>query len=141
LEESGVELIFNTRIEKELENGDLLTTDGRTLDSELNLWCNYHKNNIKPLLPVFESSIERDRAEVIVNKRMQMQNTKNIFVIGDVINLRIIKTCGGAYHQGPHVSQSLYNIIVNQVEEYDPIDLSTWPHGMTIVVGTDRIIT
>ncbi|CDR37652.1 CYFA0S01e14202g1_1 [Cyberlindnera fabianii] len=141
LESSGVELIFNTRIEKELENGDLITTDGRTLKSDLNMWCNYHKNNIEPLLPVFQDSIELDRSEVIVDNRLLMKDHKNIFCVGDVINARIIKTCGGAWHQGEHVAKSLFNILVKDKEEYDCIDIDNWPKGMTIVVGTHICIT
>ena len=141
LEASGVELCFNTRIETELENGDLVTTDGRTLESDLNLWCNYHKNNIEPLLPVFESSIELPKGEVSVDTRLLMKGHENIFAIGDVISLKIIKTCGGAYRQGLYVGESLYNIIVKGEKKYVELDLDTWPHGMTIVVGTQRIIS
>lgn len=138
--EMEINLILNTRIEKELENKDLLTTSGDTIESELNIWCNSHTNNIEPLLPVFKDSID-SKNEVIVDTNMLMKDQDNIFVIGDVTNFPIIKTAGGAFRQGEKVGQSLINIVVKDELVYDRIDLEEWPKGMTIVVGNHRSVT
>lgn len=137
----GIDLQLNTRIAKEQDNGDLLTTKGQTIKSELNFWCNFHTNNIQSLLPYFQDSVEEKKAEVIVDERMLIKGSKNVFAVGDIINLPIIKTAGGAYRQGEVAAGSIFNILVKNEETYDKIDLKTWPHAMTVVVGRGKSIT
>lgn len=136
-----IELYLNTRIAKEEENGDLLTTKGDIIKSELNFWCNFHTNNIQSLLPFFQDSVEIKKGEVIVDERMLIKGYTNIFAIGDIINLPIIKTAGGAYRQGEVAAGTLINILVKGEETYEKIDLANWPAAMTIVVGRQRSIT
>lgn len=86
---------LNTRIEKELDNGNLLTIGGRTFNFGLRAHplVQLSQEQQRTIAGcVFESSIELARAEVIVNERLMMANTDNIFAVGDVINLAIIKT-------------------------------------------------
>ncbi|KAH3674191.1 hypothetical protein WICMUC_003433 [Wickerhamomyces mucosus] len=138
IEEVGVNLLLNTRIKEELENGNLKTTDNKIIQSELNFWCNFHKNNIEPLMPYFQDSIELSTGEAKTDETLLLQGYKNIFVIGDIVNLPIIKTAGGAYRHGETVAQSLYNLTITDSMEISKIDIVNWPKGMTIVVGHNR---
>lgn len=137
----GIDLQLNTRIAKEEDNGDLLTTKGDIIKSELNFWCNFHTNNIQSLLPYFQDSVVDKKGEVIVDERMLIKGSTNVFAIGDIINLPIIKTAGGAYRQGEVASGTIFNILVKGEEKYEQIDLKTWPHAMTVVVGRGKSIT
>jgi len=142
IKDLGIDLYLNTRIAKEQENGDLLTTNDEIINSELNFWCNFHTNNIQPLLPFFQKSVEQSKGEVKVDEYLLIKGyDQNVFAIGDVVNLPIIKTAGGAYRQGEKAAQSIYNILINNEFKYEKIDLSSWAHAMTVVVSRSKCIT
>jgi NADH dehydrogenase FAD-containing subunit len=139
--EVGVDLRLNTRVKKELENGNLITTNDEVIESDLTLWCHSHTNNIEPLLPFFQDSIDLKSNEVIVDTNMLVKGYDNVFVAGDVTNFPIIKTAGGAFRQGEKVAQTLLNFIVKGEKVYERINLDEWPRGMTVVVGVHRSVT
>ncbi|CCH42983.1 hypothetical protein BN7_2529 [Wickerhamomyces ciferrii] len=137
----NIDLKLNTRIAKEEENGDLITTTGDVIKSELNFWCNFHSNNIQPFLPVFQDKVELPKGEIKVEETLLVKGLKNIFAIGDVVNLPIIKTAGGAYHQGERVANSLFNILIRNEETYHKVDLKIYPAGMTVVIGRHKSVS
>lgn len=139
--QSGINLKLNTRIEKELENKDLLTTTGETIKSDLNIWCTSHPNNVEPLLPFLKNSIESTKKEVIVDTNFLVKDSKNIFAIGDIVHLPIVKLAGITIRSGSKVADSLINLIVRKEETYNRIDLDNSQKGMTIVVGVDRCVS
>lgn len=140
VKEAGIDLILNTRISKEMEDGNLLTTNGEIIKSELTYWCNSKSNNVEPLFPYFKDSIDPKTHEVIVDENLLIKGTNNMFAVGDIVNLPIIKTAGTAIHLGDPLGHSLYNLVVKGKQEYERIDVSEWPRSMVIVVGSERTV-
>lgn len=173
LQELGIELNLNTRIAKEIvdeESGNptsLQTTNGKTLYSELNLWCNYHRNNISYLQNKHFKDVIVGKDEVQVNQNLQIvaaagtgageaKTFKNIFAIGDLPQLGVIKKAGVAIRTADIAAS---NIILQELakdlqqqhqdqEQYDALPpLAKFPPGgkwpldkMAIVIGSKNCV-
>lgn len=143
----GVEIIENTRIARELDNGDLLTTDGDTIESSYNFWCNYHRNNCEILDQVLHEKYVTEKHDVTVNNYLQLSLPStggvvpHFFVLGDLVDLPIVKSAGWAMYMGRQVANNIMSLIYNgQLVEPLP-DLSVIPRGMVLVGGNEDIVS
>lgn len=116
LKKLGILLILNTRISKELENGKLMSTDGREIESEFNYWSNYRHNNIGFLSEDFKDKFVNDRGNILVNEYLQPQNNgiceNKIFCVGDLIEIPVIKSAGYALHEGVMVGLNVFELVL-----------------------------
>ncbi|KAI5970549.1 VTC4 [Candida margitis] len=146
IERSGVNIYLNTRIDKELDNKNLVTTTQKIIESELNFHCCSKHNNTSFL----SSQLQQDyivNGQVNTNKYLQLQHPTtqatqdHFFVIGDLVNFPIIKSAGWAMYMGRQVANNITSLLFDgELVESMP-DLSTMPYGMVIVGGNEEIIS
>lgn len=145
LVDAGIDLHLSTRIDKELPNGDLLTTENKIIATELTHWCTSHKNNTHVLSESLQKLFVTPQNNVIVNDYLQVTNTlttvPQVFVIGDLVELPIIKSAGWAMYMGRAVASNISSLILeNTLVEPFP-DLTKMPLGMVLVGGDGVIVS
>lgn len=145
LEKANVDIHCNTRIKLELPNGDLETTTGEIIKSDLNYWSTSKYNNIKIVDEDLRSQFVTKDSSLKVNDYLQLSNDEitvpNFFCIGDIADLPIIKTAGWAVFMAALVSK---NIISHYFEEemkekFPPTD--KLPIGILLVAGNGDVIS
>lgn len=147
LQRAQVNVITNTRVARELDSGDLETTDGRTIASGVNFWCTSHRNNTTVLASALKKSFVTATNNVTVNEYLQLHNpatnevVDNFFCLGDLIDKPIIKSAGWALYCGRLVANNLaHHLLENRfVETF--ADLNTIPRGMVIIAGNEEIVS
>lgn len=142
---SGVNVYLNTRVSKELENGDLETTTGEIIKSDLNYWCHAHQNNISILSDNLRKDFVTSRNNILVNEYLQVLNKDKkldaFFCIGDIVELPIIKSAGWAMYMGRLVANNLVSMILDNILIEPFPDLTQMPRGMVIVAGNGEIVS
>mmetsp|Transcript_3172 Transcript_3172/g.3555 ORF Transcript_3172/g.3555 Transcript_3172/m.3555 type:complete len:435 (+) Transcript_3172:47-1351(+) len=142
---SGVNVHLNTRILKELENGDLETTTGEIIKSDFNYWCHAHQNNISILSDNLRKEFVTSRNNILVNEYLQLLNKDKkldaFFCIGDIVELPIIKSAGWAMYMGRLVANNLVSMILDNILIEPFPDLTQMPRGMVIVAGNGEIVS
>lgn len=144
-ETGGVVTVLNTRISKELENGDLLTTTGETIKSDINYWCTNHRNNTDIFCEELSKEFVNENNNVLVNEYLQLTNaTKligHIFVLGDLVELPLIKSAGWAMYMGRQAANNIVGLITESklVEPFP--NLEKMPKGMVVVAGKGHIVS
>ncbi|CAG87657.1 DEHA2E02574p [Debaryomyces hansenii CBS767] len=145
LERANIDIHYDTRIQKELENGDLLTTTGSVIISDLNYWSTSKYNNIKIVDKYLRSDFLLPDSTLKVNDMLQLSNGEktipNFFCIGDIASLPIIKTAGWALFMASIVGK---NIISNLFEEDMKEKLppaEKMPRGILLVGGNGDVIS
>lgn len=145
LTDSGVVIYTNTRIDKELLDGRLVTTDNRVLESKLNHWCTSHKNNTQILVPELCRQFVTPQNNVVVNDYLQLTNTQHkvphFFVIGDLVEFPIIKSAGWAMYMGRQVANNITSLIYDDKLVEAMPDLTAMPRGMVLVAGNGEIVS
>ena len=68
-------------------------------------------------------------------------NNREFFVLGDLVELPIIKSAGWAMYMGRQVANNLSNLIFNGIFVEPFPDLNAIPYGMVIVGGNNEIIS
>ena len=145
---ANINVFLNTRIDTlkataaEIDRGtyNLKTTDGRTIESNLNIWATSFRNNLDYLSPDLDIHITANH-NIQTNDYLQIPNIPNIYAVGDLIELSTIKSAGWAFHTGIQAGTNVYNSIVE-----NPLLLSRIPfdqidsHKLTIVGGEGKII-
>ena len=77
------------------------TTDGKTIESNLNIWATSFKNNLDYLSLDLQRSIHiTANHNIKTNDYLQVSNMSNIYAVGDLIELSTIKSAGWAFHTG-----------------------------------------
>ena len=82
--------------------------------------------------------------DVRVNEYLQLSDEdttiNNFFVLGDLVNLPIIKSAGWALYHGRQVANNITSLILeNKLVEPSP-DLTQVPKGMVLVGGNGDLI-
>lgn len=145
LQRANIHLHLNVRIEKELENGDLVTTTGDTIKSDLNYWSTSKYNNIKIVQQDLRSQFVTADSSLTVNEFLQLSNEEktieNFFCIGDIAHLPIIKTAGWAIFMAALVSKNIISQIFDEEmkEKFPPP--GKLPVGMLLVAGNGDVIS
>ncbi|GMM35738.1 hypothetical protein DASC09_030630 [Saccharomycopsis crataegensis] len=144
IKEVGINLRLNTRIRDEVIKNNktiLTTTNGDEITTDLNIWCNYHKNNIKYLEnDLFKDSLNQD--EITVSDFLQVktpnQTFEHIFAAGDLPKLGIIKKAGGAMRLASISAANLLAIAYGV--EPSKVPLKNWPNKMAITIGSKHSV-
>ncbi|KAI3405529.2 hypothetical protein KGF56_001547 [Candida oxycetoniae] len=161
IERSGVNVYLNTRINTSLSasessqsstflssyKGDLVTQDTKkVIHSDLNLWCTSKTNNISFLSSDLASKYVTN-GDIDVNDYLQLSSSSsptipNFFVLGDLVNLPIIKSAGWAMYMGRQTANNITSMIFENGQLVEPMaDLKNVPKGMVLVGGNDEIIS
>lgn len=147
LQRAKVNVFTNTRVDKELESGDLICTDGRTIKSDVNFWCTKHRNNTAFLANNIKKSFVTEKDNVTVNEYLQLYNPQthesvdNFFCLGDLIDKPIIKSAGWALYCGRLVANNVAHQIVENKFVETFVDLDTIPRGMVLIAGNEEIVS
>lgn len=151
LQNSGVNVILNTRIKNSdldgnqgITFGDLTTNDEQTIKSELNIWCTTHQNNTSFLSKHLQKKYITPNNCIRINEYLQLSDSTtivpNFFVLGDLVDLPIIKSAGWALYHGRQVANNLTSLLFeNKFVEPHP-DVSQMPKGMVLVAGNQDLI-
>ncbi|ODQ80427.1 hypothetical protein BABINDRAFT_161368 [Babjeviella inositovora NRRL Y-12698] len=160
LEAVGCEVLLELRVLRELDGGNLQIIDKegeREVTSELNYWCHSYANNLEPLsnnVELFgdcltgDNTTERKRRCVNVNEYFQIASLndpekvwENIYAVGDLVALPILKTAGSAFYIGKNVGENIATRILDAEERLTRLAIETWPVKMVIVVGSNVAVT
>ncbi|KAG7193149.1 uncharacterized protein KQ657_000903 [Scheffersomyces spartinae] len=141
----GVDVMLNTRIKEELDNGYLVTTTNDTIKSDLTIWCTNFRNNLDILDDVVYSKAITNHQNLAVNEYLQIEVAgdvlDNVFAIGDIVELDIIKSAGWAMYMGRQTANNIASdIFEGKLAEKIP-DMKTVPRGMVIVAGNEEIVS
>ncbi|KAG7837480.1 hypothetical protein KL942_004368 [Ogataea angusta] len=146
LENLGVEVLLGTRIKSEQEDGVLVTTDGRTITSDLTFWCNYKKNNVD-FLAKNHPNVFAPNGDILVTHQYEVKTDKNevignIFAVGDLADLPLVKTAGWAYREGCQAGNNAVELVLNKDRGgYESVDKEFLDKGgMLLVVGMDQSV-
>lgn len=145
LERAGVKVHTEVRVKSE-SDGKLELSNGEKVACDFTYWCNGFRNNTEiltgPLVPYISP-----KNNVYVNEYLQLQlpdDTKcvaNVFCIGDMVEIPIIKLAGWALYMGRQVANNLVSqIFDNKLVEAFP-DLTQMPRGMVLVAGNGEIVS
>lgn len=156
IKEQDIAVKLNSRV-KEIDGQWVLSktnpVDNEPMQSDLHYWCNYHKNNIQFLENADEKLFPWVRShgdEVAVTEFLEVKKTdtesySHIFAIGDISNLPVLKTAGGAFRQGEIAANNIFQHIItdgnNDKVDYQKFPFSDWPlHAMVLLVGGDKSV-
>lgn len=140
----GVEVLTGLRVEKELEDHKLVCTNGEIVDADYTYWCTSFRNNtdfLKQHLGTFISPANN----IYVNEYLQLKHEENqvdnIFCLGDMVEIPIIKSAGWALYMGRQVANNLNSLIFDlRLVEAFP-DITQMPRGMVLVTGGGDIVS
>lgn len=146
LERGGVTVMTGYRVKLELASHELEFTNGETLKTDITYWCNKFLNNTQLFSDAFASFVSPDN-NVYVNDYLQLQHPElgefhaNVFAIGDLVELPLIKSAGWALYMGRQVANNIVSLIFDgHVIEPMP-DLTQMPKGMVLVAGNNEIVS
>lgn len=144
LERSGVKVHTGVRV-KEEEPGQLLLPSGERVSVDFTYWCTGFRNNTEILGGPLAQFVS-EKNNVHVNEYLQLQrpggdSVANVFCIGDMVEMPIIKLAGWALYMGRQVANNLVGAMFEgRLVEPFP-DLSQMPRGMVIVAGNGEIVS
>lgn len=150
LERCGINILLNTRVKatKTIDlgttTGNLETVNGDIIESDLNIWCTTHRNNTGFLSKSITQEFVTAKQNIKVNEYLQLKNDHkvidNFFVLGDLVDLPIIKSAGWALYHGRQVANNLSSILLeHKLVEASP-DPNQIPKGMVLVAGNGDLI-
>lgn len=149
LKDAGISLELGKRVKKVGSDLVLFSPDTEEvvpLEGGLDYWCNYHKNNLDYLRNSEEfKDVIVNNDETLMNSSLQLTNPvknityENIFSVGDLVNIPVIKAAGGAYRLGVLAADNIWKHLAK--EELEEFPLKTWPKSsMVITVGSDKCV-
>lgn len=140
LESHGAQLIFGEKVVKRDDNF-FITDKGRRIDSEAVLWCAGIKCN-PWFMKGFSEAIFNERKALKVNEFLQLHNHSNIFVGGDINDVKEEKTAQNAERHAMLIVKNLSNLFNNKpLIAHKPksaplvISLGDWKAIMTLPNG------
>lgn len=145
LDQSGVNVMTNKRVSSESSDNKLTFTDGESLQTDFNYWCNSFRNNTDLLKGDLTEFITKSN-NIHVNKYLQLQMPgedplPHVFAIGDLCELPIIKSAGWALYMGRQVANNIVSLVVDgKLVEKMP-DLTQMPKGMVLIAGNEQLIS
>lgn len=145
LKDSGVNIFPETRIAKELLNGNLISTDGKTIESQFNYWSNDKKNNISMLSNDIKDKYVSEQGNMLVNEYLQLSNSsetvQNVFCVGDIVDLPVIKTAGWANGMGEICAANVFRLLCNEkAAKTIPQEYLSFK-SMVLVTGNEDLIS
>lgn len=135
LEESGVEVLLNTRVNAEVEGGELLLSTGATIKTSGVIWCVGRQHPSTGFLPT--SALDKDtglvRISASLNFPHEVPNHMAHFAIGDIVQWSGIKRCGTALLMGCFAATNLLLSIV-AAENGEEVKLAEFPEMAPMLV-------
>lgn len=125
LKEKKVVLRFNEEVI--MKNGFVFTPSKNLLKADIVFYCNGIKCNSEFMTKYFSDKIEGGFLKV--NESLQLQGMKNIFVAGDLVNIKEEKTAQNSEKHAKVVIKNLINLekekpLVNYVSKKRPFVIS-----------------
>ncbi|ODV64227.1 uncharacterized protein ASCRUDRAFT_6085 [Ascoidea rubescens DSM 1968] len=140
--------LLNTRVlfeeKKKGEESITVVTNNpqNKLKCDLVLWCIHHSNNIKFLDykdSKFADSIN-EKNELKINADCSVKGFENkIFATGDITDLDVIKSAGGAVFCGNIIGENITKLILAPSEILNQV--AVWGPGMAITFGNNTTIS
>jgi len=128
LKRNGVKIIYNERVEKKVDS-HVVTEKGKKYKCDLVFFC----TGIKPNSDFMDRKKLDQHGFIKVNKFLQMEGNKNVFVCGDIAGIKEEKTAQGSEKQANHVVRNLFYLEQGKpMEKYRPrrrpmvISLGRW---------------
>lgn len=146
LERGKVKVMTGYRVESELKDHELKFTNGETLKTDFNYWCNKFHNNTNILSSELVPFVS-EKNNIYVNDYLQLTHPKtrvqhlHIFAIGDLVELPIIKSAGWALYMGRQVANNIVSLIFDGVLIEPMPDLTQMPKGMVLVAGNNELVS
>lgn len=142
LVDAGINVII-TRISKELNNGNLITIQGETIESDFNYWSTSKKNNVNILDQSLNSFILPNSC-LKVNNHLQLSDGErtltNFYCVGDIVDINVLKTAGWAIFMAGIASKNVVKTIFKQ-DSYEKLPPSEeMKSGMLLVAGNGDIV-
>lgn len=146
LERAKVNVMTGLRVKKTGDLKKIEFTTGGSIKTDFTYWCSSFQNNTNIFADNFESYVS-PKNNVYVNEYLQLfhpeskQLVKNVFCVGDLVEIPIIKSAGWALYMGRQVANNLTSLIFDDqlVEEFP--DITQMPRGMVLVAGNGEIIS
>ena len=112
LEKRGAEIIFGEKVVDHKGN-KFITDKGREIDAELGLWCAGIRCN-PWFMKSFGDEVCTERKSLKVNEFLQLEGYSNIFVGGDINNIKEEKTAQNAELHAHSIAKNLDRLQNNQ---------------------------
>jgi len=110
LRKRGVNIIFNEKVIDSTEEGKIYNTDkGRKIETDIAFLCTGIEPNYKFMKRDF-SDLLNSNNQIRVNRFLQLDGKRNIFVPGDVNNLHVEKTAQNAERQARVVAKNIISL-------------------------------
>ncbi len=119
LTKRGVKIIFNERVIDIKGNGKRYNTDkNHEIKTDLAFLCTGITPNFEFMNKNFKDKLN-EKNNIMVNKYLQLEGTKNIFVAGDVNSTNIEKTAQNAEIQARIIVENIFSLEKNRkLEQY-----------------------
>lgn len=146
LNRAKVNVMTGLRVKKSDDLKSIEFTNGETMNTDFTYWCSSFRNNTELFTGALENFVSPQN-NVYVNEYLQLYHPEtralceNIFCIGDLVEIPIIKSAGWALYMGRQVANNLSSLILdNQLVEEFP-DITQMPRGMVLVAGNGEIVS
>lgn len=112
LEKHDVNIVFNEKVIRH-ENHSFLTDKNKSIEAEMGIWCAGIR--FDPwFMKGFTDSIFTDQKALKVNQYLQLKGYNNIFVGGDINNIREEKTAQNAERQASLIVKNIKRLLKKQ---------------------------
>lgn len=146
LERAKVNVMTGLRVKKTGDLKRIEFTTGGSIKTDFTYWCTSFQNNTNIFADSFESFVS-PKNNIYVNEYLQLFHpenhhlVKNVFCIGDLVEVPIIKSAGWALYMGRQVANNLTSLIFDDhlIEAFP--DLTQMPRGMVLVAGNGEIVS
>lgn len=146
LERAKVNIMTGYRVARKPDLNTLEFTSGEKLETDFTYWCSLFKNNTGLLSCEFAQFVSA-KNNVYVNEYLQLYHPEteslvsNVFCLGDLVEIPIIKSAGWALYMGRQVANNLTSLIFDgHLTEAFP-DITQMPRGMVLVAGNGEIVS
>lgn len=145
LKDAGINIYLETRIEKELADGNLATIDGKIIESQFNYWSSGKKNNVSMLPKEIQEKYISEKGNLLINEHLQLSNAqdtiKNFFCVGDIVEIPVIKTAGWAAEMGKISAANIFSLLLNKEPNKILPDKLLKSKKMVLVSGNRDIVS
>lgn len=145
LKDAGINIYLETRVEKELANGNLVIVDGKIIESQFNYWSSGKKNNISMLSKEIQEKYVSEKGNLLTNEHLQLSNVqdtvKNFYCIGDIVEIPVIKTAGWAAKMGRICASNIFSLLLNKEANETLPEKLLKSKNMVLVSGNRDIVS
>ncbi|PIN74741.1 hypothetical protein COV18_05975 [Candidatus Woesearchaeota archaeon CG10_big_fil_rev_8_21_14_0_10_37_12] len=144
LKAHNVKIIFGERVKKHKGKKTYLTDKGKKIVADTALWCAGIRYN-----PWFMKNKEKfcdERSALKVNNYLQLEGTKNIFVGGDINNVKEEKTAQNAERHAHTIVRNILCLerketLKKYIPKSAPLVISLGDHNAILTLPNKKVIT